>query len=75
MLKNLNKADVFQPQCYSYEDHITLYLILYWVCGDLIIFPTYTELRELIWALSHYSTPSQTPIIFWRKFPLGNLIG
>jgi hypothetical protein len=74
MLKNVNKADVFQSQCYSYGEHFTLYLIFSWICDDLIIFPVYTESRPLIWALSHYSTSCQTPTMLWQKFPLGNYI-
>jgi hypothetical protein len=26
-VKNVNKADIFQSQCYSYEEHFMLYLI------------------------------------------------
>jgi hypothetical protein len=74
MLKNVNKADVSHSQCYSYGKHFTLYLIFFWVWDDLTIFPAYTESKLLIWALSHYSMPCQTPKIFWQKFSLGNYI-
>jgi hypothetical protein len=49
----------------------TVYLIYCWIWNNLSIFPAYTESIPLIWALPHFSTPSQTPTIFWRKFPLG----
>jgi hypothetical protein len=74
MLKNINKADVFQSHCYSYGEHVTLHLIFSWVWDDLIIFPAYTESKPLIWAFSHHSTSCQTPTILWQKFSLGNYV-
>jgi hypothetical protein len=73
MLKNVNKADFFQSQCYG--EHFTLYSIFYWIGENLSIFPAYKESRPLIWALSHYSMLWQRRTIFWQKFPLGNLLG
>jgi hypothetical protein len=72
MFINVNKTDLFRSQ--FYKEHFTLYLIFCWIWDNLTNYPAYTEPRPLIWVLSHYSTPCQTPKTFWGKFAIGNYI-